>query len=93
MSHSLKQIREVCDKVAWLHYGQLKQFGASDEVCLEYSKFIHHFMKKKPLEKQAYQKEMILHQKRERPGKFKKEKQRFPVILFFIFCQAFFYSV
>lgn len=82
VSHSLKQIREVCDKVAWLHYGQLKQFGASDEVCLEYSKFIHHFMKKKPLEKQAYQKEMILHQKRERPGKFKKEKQRFPVILF-----------
>ncbi len=38
VSHSLDQIREMCDKVIWLEHGQMKMLGATDEVCDEYEK-------------------------------------------------------
>ncbi|KGL38228.1 teichoic acid export protein ATP-binding subunit [Listeria newyorkensis] len=82
VSHSLKQIRDICDKVGWLHYGHLNIFGDSEEVCLEYSKFIHHFSKKTPDEKHLYQKEMISKQKKTVLTKQKYEKLKFPVIYF-----------
>ncbi|MHC5250865.1 ABC transporter ATP-binding protein [Listeria kieliensis] len=62
VSHAISQIRETCDQVVWLHYGQLKLFGESKEVCLEYSKFIHHFNKKTKEERTAYQSEMMRNQ-------------------------------
>ncbi|EUJ20965.1 hypothetical protein [Listeria aquatica] len=62
VSHAISQIREICDQVAWLHYGELKLFGESEEVCLEYSKFIHHFNKKTKEEREAYQSEMMAKQ-------------------------------
>ena len=39
VSHSIKQIREMCTKVVWLEHGRLQMFGATEEVCNEYMKF------------------------------------------------------
>lgn len=64
VSHAANQVREISDRVAWLHYGQLKLFGESQEVCLEYSKFIHHFNKKSRSERQKEQQEMMNTQKK-----------------------------
>ena len=36
VSHSLDQIREMCDRVLWLEHGQKKMFGATKEVCDAY---------------------------------------------------------
>ena len=36
VSHSLDQIREMCDKVMWLNHGQLKMIGDTQEVCDAY---------------------------------------------------------
>ena len=33
VSHSLPQIREMCNKVVWLEHGQVKMFGPAQEVC------------------------------------------------------------
>lgn len=38
-SHSIAQIREMCDRVIWLDHGNLMATGSPDEVCAEYEKF------------------------------------------------------
>ena len=36
VSHSLDQIREMCDKVLWLEHGEMKMLGTTAEVCDAY---------------------------------------------------------
>lgn len=36
VSHSLEQIREMCDKVIWLEQGHIKMSGSAEEVCNAY---------------------------------------------------------
>ena len=36
VSHSLPQIREMCDRVVWLDHGQVKMFGDTQLVCDAY---------------------------------------------------------
>lgn len=36
VSHSLEQIREICDRVIWLDHGEVKMIGNSQEVCDAY---------------------------------------------------------
>lgn len=33
VSHSLPQIRDMCDQVIWLDHGEVKMIGTADEVC------------------------------------------------------------
>ena len=37
VSHSLDQIREMCDKVIWLDHGEMKMSGDTQEVCHAYA--------------------------------------------------------
>lgn len=37
VSHSLDQIREMCDRCIWLEHGQVKAIGAANEVCDAYA--------------------------------------------------------
>ncbi len=36
VSHTLKQIKEMCDRVVWLEHGRVKMIGPADEVCAAY---------------------------------------------------------
>jgi len=36
VSHSLEQIREMCDRVIWLEHGQIKAIGATKEISDAY---------------------------------------------------------
>lgn len=36
VSHSIEQIRELCDRVIWLEYGTIKMIGNTDDVCDAY---------------------------------------------------------
>lgn len=36
VSHSIAQIREMCDRVVWLDHGRLKMIGTAKEVCDAY---------------------------------------------------------
>lgn len=38
VSHSMDQIREMCDRVVWLDHGKLKMIGTTQEVCDAYEK-------------------------------------------------------
>ena len=37
VSHSMDQIREMCDRVLWLDSGEVKMYGETQEVCDAYS--------------------------------------------------------
>jgi ABC-2 type transport system ATP-binding protein len=36
VSHSLADIREICDRVVWLEHGKIKRMGSTDEICTLY---------------------------------------------------------
>ena len=36
VSHSLPQIRQMCNRVVWLEHGQVREFGDLQEVCDKY---------------------------------------------------------
>lgn len=36
VSHSIDQIREMCDRVLWLEHGEMKRIGRTEEVCCAY---------------------------------------------------------
>lgn len=37
VSHSLEQIREMCNKVVWLEHGHMKMYGPAEKVCDAYA--------------------------------------------------------
>lgn len=39
VSHNLKQIKEMCNKVVWLNHGEVKMIGPTEEVCKVYEKW------------------------------------------------------
>lgn len=41
VSHSLEQIRRMCTKVLWIEKGEQKDFGATQNICDEYVKYIN----------------------------------------------------
>ncbi len=40
VSHSIDQIKNLCDRVVWLDHGNVKQIGDAKEVCDAYIKFL-----------------------------------------------------
>ena len=40
VSHSLEQIRSLCDRVAWLDHGKLVNIGPTEEICSAYEAFM-----------------------------------------------------
>lgn len=39
VSHDLKQIREMCNRVLWLEHGKVQMMGETDDVCNAYMKY------------------------------------------------------
>ncbi|MGG4167066.1 teichoic acids export ABC transporter ATP-binding subunit TagH [Rossellomorea vietnamensis] len=59
ISHSVSQIRSFSDRVMWLHFGQLKQFGDKKEVLDNYKEFIGWFNELSDVEKKKYRNNML----------------------------------
>ena len=38
VSHSVEQVRNICNKVLWLDHGQVVMFGDTETVCSAYEK-------------------------------------------------------
>ncbi|GEP18801.1 ABC transporter ATP-binding protein [Pediococcus argentinicus] len=55
VSHSLKQVEMLCDRVAWMHFGDLREIGEAGEVIQHYRDFSEDFKKKTAKERREYQ--------------------------------------
>lgn len=40
VSHSLEQVRDMCNKVLWLDHGRQMGFGGTKEICDAYEEFL-----------------------------------------------------
>lgn len=40
VSHSVNQIKQLCDRVVWLENGTIKKIGDAEKICDEYEKFV-----------------------------------------------------
>ncbi|OXS55450.1 teichoic acid transport system ATP-binding protein [Bacillus sp. V-88] len=76
ISHSLSQMASISDRVMWMHYGKVKEFGDSSQVINNYKEFINWFNKLSAIEKKDYKKNQLNNQslgnpisKRSRNGK------------------------
>ena len=38
VSHSIQQVKKICNKIMWLDHGNVRMFGDAEEVCNIYSK-------------------------------------------------------
>ncbi|MCF1622230.1 ABC transporter ATP-binding protein [Tetragenococcus koreensis] len=56
VSHSLNQVQKLCDKTIWMHYGDIREFGPTEEIMENYKKFIRWFKKLPKKEQKKYQK-------------------------------------
>ena len=55
VSHSLHQIRLLCDRVAWINYGVLKDIGSTKKVTGEYQHFTKWFKSLSKKDKKKFQ--------------------------------------
>lgn len=63
VSHSADQMKKFCDRVIWLHYGEVKEIGKADEVVQKYQEFIRWFNQLSQERKAKYKKEKLEEQK------------------------------
>jgi teichoic acid transport system ATP-binding protein len=57
VSHSIGQMRQFCEKILWLEYGMVKDFGSVEDVLPKYEKFLKDYRKMSKQEKKAYRDE------------------------------------
>ncbi|TYS52588.1 ATP-binding cassette domain-containing protein [Rossellomorea marisflavi] len=62
ISHSIGQVRSFSDRVMWLHFGELVDFGDSTAVLEKYKEFISWFNELDEKEKKEYRKEKLQEQ-------------------------------
>jgi teichoic acid transport system ATP-binding protein len=63
VSHSMRQIKEFCEKAIWLEYGEIKKFGPVKEVIPEYEKFLKAYKAMSNEEQKKFREEVMQKQK------------------------------
>jgi len=54
VSHSLGQIEKLCDKVAWIHHGELKEYGETKSVIDSYKQYTNWYKALEQKDKDSY---------------------------------------
>lgn len=62
VSHSIGQMKQFCEKILWLEYGMVKDYGTTAEVLPKYENFVREFKTKSKEEKDLYRKEAMKRQ-------------------------------
>ncbi|WP_263705692.1 teichoic acids export ABC transporter ATP-binding subunit TagH [Shouchella tritolerans] len=58
ISHNIKEIKNLSDRVLWLHNGEVREFGDKNEIIKQYEDYINWFNKLSKEEKEAHKQEL-----------------------------------
>lgn len=59
VSHSIGQMKKFCDKILWLEYGKVKEYGDVDEVIPRYEAFLNMWKKMSKSKREEYRNKAI----------------------------------
>ncbi|MET1181414.1 teichoic acids export ABC transporter ATP-binding subunit TagH [Peribacillus simplex] len=59
VSHSIGQMKKFCQKALWLEYGELKAYGAMNEVMPQYEAFLKEYNAMSKQEQKKYREEQM----------------------------------
>jgi len=54
VSHSIGQMKKFCEKILWLEFGRVKDFGTVEEVIPKYERFLDEWQKMSKEEREVY---------------------------------------
>lgn len=54
VSHSISQMKKFCEKILWLEFGKVKEYGTVQEVIPKYEAFLKQWKKMTKKEREAY---------------------------------------
>ncbi|WP_271399222.1 ABC transporter ATP-binding protein [Salinicoccus roseus] len=77
VSHSAAQIKKMCNKALWIHYGEIEDYGDTDPIVTKYVKFIREFKDMSKTEQLEYKSKMTKRQQ-EKGKQMEIEKYRRP---------------
>ncbi len=63
VSHSMRQIKEFCEKAVWLEYGEIKEFGPVKEVIPKYETFLKKYKSMTDVEQKKFREEVMQKQR------------------------------
>lgn len=59
VSHSIGQMKKFCDKILWLEYGTVKEYGTVGEIIPKYEKFLKKWKKLSKNEREIYRENVL----------------------------------
>lgn len=59
VSHSIGQMKKFCEKILWLEYGMVKEFGPVEEVMPKYQAFLKEFKDMSRVERTQYKQKAL----------------------------------
>lgn len=62
VSHSASQMKTFCDRIVWMHYGEMKAVGPAEEVVKEYTLYTRDIKKLSEAEKLQLRKDSLKNQ-------------------------------
>ncbi|MBY8908338.1 ABC transporter ATP-binding protein [Salinicoccus roseus] len=77
VSHSAAQIKKMCNKVLWIHYGEVEDYGEAAPIISKYVKFIRDFKEMTKEEQLDYKSKMTKRQQ-QKGRQMETEKYRRP---------------
>lgn len=66
VSHSIGQMKKFCEKILWLEFGQVRDYGLTEQIIPKYEKFLSEWQEMSKEEKMIY-KDDVLHQNERKP--------------------------
>jgi len=62
VSHSIGQMKQFCEKILWLEYGMVREYGPVKEVIPKYEAFLNQWKRMSKVDRDQYRQKVLEHQ-------------------------------